>query len=845
MARYKISGRALGAARRGGIAQGFMQSRINRETAELEREKLEVTRLAEENRSKQLAASIASQAETQNLAERELILKNNQPNSAGFLGAEVNENGKLVMTSDIMLIPKHDNNKSDVYNAASTLNFFKNQANNKEFLYALQNNKPEIVESMFSNAYTTATAPITAEVDGVNGLTSKEAMFINTGDNSAYANLFKVYPKFKEIVEARNIELGKFLPTDDNGDMTFIENKYTNNGQDFTLHKFINPANTTIELNKEQLENINRVSKKDIFEAINSDVHKSSSSFLSMLKDFGNLSGKGDKHVKLNGAAIYLSDNTQQFYNFKNLSSQLATLPSDQLEKIIRGTFDPRKSKRDAADGVYSVEDQMSMVDKVIFSHALLEYGGDLTESINQGNNVFKTSLKENFFNSRLQPNQLADNDNAYKNAKGFVKNSTDLLENQKKIRVLSKDVFGDNRENIATLGQAVSGSIFDVALKVKGFFEATGFIDRNKYFENALGFEGGNADILIDKGVNNGQNIQDTLNEISDGNKFEDILGRSNQILAKDDPNITSAFKNNVKEVMELYTRNQRDNLEAYRDGAITKEIYLLRAESESLKVRMAFQAASMVQGGGAGGGRTISNNDYEAIYKSLFSAGTGEAFDRVIMLARQEMGKAMMRAKINSEYGSVGIQRELGDISDRLMDESFKIALKQRDPLSVSINYNDTMSAEEKIAGLTGDRPEELGDLLVNSPEDLNILGIDQTEIKNIVSDQTTNKEQKAASIGDIYINNLLPQVYKRAVGDKGITKMEDIKAEMFKTLTAASGNYEINGEIQFVSGISLRPSFANALIEQFDFTNAQNTFLQGLNMQTEELIGQNLGR
>ena len=55
-----------------------------------------------------------------------------------------------------------------------------------------------------------------------------------------------------------------------------------------------------------------------------------------------------------------------------------------------------------------------------------------------------------------------------------------------------------------------------------------------------------------------------------------------------------------------------------------------------------MAFKAASLVQGGGTGGGRTISNADFEFIYRSLFKAGTGEAFDRIVLLARQEMAKA-----------------------------------------------------------------------------------------------------------------------------------------------------------------------------------------------------------
>ena len=71
--------------------------------------------------------------------------------------------------------------------------------------------------------------------------------------------------------------------------------------------------------------------------------------------------------------------------------------------------------------------------------------------------------------------------------------------------------------------------------------------------------------------------------------------------------------------------------------------------------------------------------------------------------------------------------------------------------------------MTDAEKLEGLTSNRPEELGDLLINSPEDLKELGIDQAEIQAIVSDPETDKSQKAAALGEVYINKLLPQVYR----------------------------------------------------------------------------------
>ena len=838
MARYRISGRALGAAFKGGLAQGFMQSRANREAAELKREELEIQRKEQENRTALLASQIQSSKAAQEISKRDLLLQTKQPNGAGFLAADLDDNNKLIMTADEFMIPKHNDSKTDVHNASSTLAYLLSQSNDKVFLHSLQNNDPAVTDAMFSNLYTTATAPITAKVDGVDGLTSKEAMFISTGENSVYKNLFEVYPKFKEIVEARNAELKKVIPTDDNGEMTYINNEYTaSNGQKYNLYNFVSPTNVSKDMSAEELEALNTITKGDLFQALNNPTTKGASAFLNLLDGFSGLSRKGNKQTKIQGAAIYLDPKNQDYLNFNNSSSQLEFLPEEEMEKLIRATFDPRITKN-IKTGVYSADEQMKMVDQIIFAHALREYGGEIIENINQGNNVFKSTLRQDLHESRLSNEAIKDNDKAFQNAKGFVTNADILLENNLRIRELSREAFGEGRENIAALGQSVSGPLFDIFKKVEGVLQATGIIDNTDYFAKVLELQ----DNEVAKGQNEGQNVKQTINQMKEGTKFGEII-RDHNVLMNNE-NTTAAFRNNINEVMTLYSTNQKDNLDAYRDGAISKEIYLLRAESESLKVRMAFQAASMVQGGGAGGGRTISNNDYEAIYKSLFSAGTGEAFDRVIMLARQEMAKAMMRAKINHEYGGLGIQRELGNVSDRIMEDSFRIALRQRDPLGVGIEYSNDMTAAEKLEGLTSNRPEELGDLLINSPEDINRLGIDQAEIQAIVSDPETDKSQKAAALGEVYINKLLPQAYRQSVS-KGITDTEEIKKQMFKILTATSGNYEINGKVQFVAGISLRDEFATALINQFDFESAGDAYLRNLNMQTEELVGQSLGR
>ena len=91
-------------------------------------------------------------------------------------------------------------------------------------------------------------------------------------------------------------------------------------------------------------------------------------------------------------------------------------------------------------------------------------------------------------------------------------------------------------------------------------------------------------------------------------------------------------------------------------QDGNL-KKVYILRMRAEGIKVRTAFRIASLVQGGGTGGGRTISNQDFEVIYNSLFKTpGTPQAFTAAMAQVRHEMLKQKVAADTYLEYRQFG---------------------------------------------------------------------------------------------------------------------------------------------------------------------------------------------
>ena len=101
-----------------------------------------------------------------------------------------------------------------------------------------------------------------------------------------------------------------------------------------------------------------------------------------------------------------------------------------------------------------------------------------------------------------------------------------------------------------------------------------------------------------------------------NDMDTFERVLGEGGTAI---DPKNQKLLLRAASE----YSRRMDKLTKAKKDGDINEYIFNQRATAEGIKVRLAFKLASIVQGGGTGG-RTISNQDYEVIVKSLFGFKT-----------------------------------------------------------------------------------------------------------------------------------------------------------------------------------------------------------------------------
>lgn len=159
---------------------------------------------------------------------------------------------------------------------------------------------------------------------------------------------------------------------------------------------------------------------------------------------------------------------------------------------------------------------------------------------------------------------------------------------------------------------------------------------------------------------------------------------------------------KKNVEIAYNSYNETMSSLGLQFEKGNITEEIYAARARAEGLKVRLAFKMASLVQGGGTGG-RTISNQDYEVIIKSLYGS-TNRSFRESLDIVRNTLFKSMKKAQIFKRYARTGTQDEMMNLADSFIDADFNMRA------GTNLNSNSYTSTENFDKDSVGNRTKNL---------------------------------------------------------------------------------------------------------------------------------------
>ena len=254
----------------------------------------------------------------------------------------------------------------------------------------------------------------------------------------------------------------------------------------------------------------------------------------------------------------------------------------------------------------------------------------------------------------------------------------------------------------------------------------------------------------------------------------------------------VDSRTQTKLGSIQQAYVQNMTELDKEFKgkEDDASKQMYLLRAEAEGIKVRLAFKLASLVQGGGKGGGRTISNADFEVIFDSLYKSGTAAGYERNILRAMHELQRARVQGKIIKTYGGSGMHGDLLNVANAVLDAHY-----QRNNPEFSSQYDRNRNTRQRSVGVVPSESWEfnyVGDVINNIKEEgavdittgevatfESILGVSEEEFNSLIPQSATGFDNKEfVDNSKAVYNRIINHTYNELKGqaeNQAITKQE----------------------------------------------------------------------
>ena len=331
-------------------------------------------------------------------------------------------------------------------------------------------------------------------------------------------------------------------------------------------------------------------------------------------------------------------------------------------------------------------------------------------------------------------------------------------------------------------LGEAVTGGLFENFQKAKNAI--VGLIDVGK------GTVLGNKQYEGDR------------REIDSFQGNDELTARSSTVLNR----ASKAYHDRMSNARELFS-----------NGTISEKIFNERAKAEGIKVRLAFKLASIVQGGGTGG-RTISNQDYEVIVRSLYGFGTNVSFTEALGYVRHVLVRAAEVNKVYRDYAHTGLQNELMDVAGNYLDTDYAI----RTDAEFTI-YSPDKSADQVLREMATSADAKNTQVFMQ-----NIIGSDPAKLVNLVG-AFGNANDSNNFIG---LGTNSQKILVDSIPSKDLTSKRKIqKAAVFKSLSTSiilphiiidrkNQNIPVNDDMMIngLTSIFNNPKFAESMVNDF---------------------------
>jgi hypothetical protein len=174
------------------------------------------------------------------------------------------------------------------------------------------------------------------------------------------------------------------------------------------------------------------------------------------------------------------------------------------------------------------------------------------------------------------------------------------------------------------------------------------------------------------------------------------------------------------------------------YENNKIDKDFYNKRIKAEGIKIRLAFKLASIVQGGGTGG-RTISNQDYDVIIKSLYGK-TNSSFKESLAYVRHVLFRTAEVNRIFQEYADTGFQQEVSDVAGNYIDADYNMRTDSR-LTTYSPNKDSLVQIQEAESNLNTKNQQAFMN---------NIIGSDPKRLTNIIDNFGNSQSDSFIGLG-----------------------------------------------------------------------------------------------
>ena len=645
-------------ALQGGIASGFLQARFNRVAAEELAEKNKIEREKNEILKRDLDRQDQQKIIDQQNVELTLKSKNNSPTSIQLMSK--GSDGGPPKVTGYYYHPDQGANQSNaeiayIRNEALLNSIMGDTPEGQNLIYNLKK-EPEQWTNYFMNNYEIMSDFSIPEKDGEPSvgyyIRTKPLPGTQGEDNLKYAPLFNALPNLKNLIQERNDNvLSQFAPTalKDDGSMSFLKVQVPaadGSGTMTTQYKFYKDGKPLVvgaDISPEKAKELIKVGY------LQSEAWKKTpyGTKIAVAKAVNDLTDVDPSSVNLG----YLMNNYTDDFGLDKVKATASSISGDSQDMIYFAT-----KLQYAGTGISGGNANSLNGGEARSANALA-----LANAIYVGSNkeFDPYALSNNVYNIQTAGNKIS----VFKKSNLPVASTPELT--------TAKLTIDGARKGISTAKSILSDQqiIINAGDKYKAFQQGS----------YALGgaFDTG---FLINKLL---KESADVFNNLLGDDESDSLLSSLNTSKSR----LRERIENGVQGSDEAYTKALEaearfaKNMQGLNklinetEDNTAKKVYEARARIEAKKVRLAFQVASLVQGGGTGGGRTISNADFEIIYRSLYGK-TQTTFVQNIQQVVHDLNREKVVSQIVQKYGSTGQHNTLINAVSAYMDASFGIA-------------------------------------------------------------------------------------------------------------------------------------------------------------------------